>query len=97
MVPPLADVLLRNHLKKVFCPNFCVGTSFQLLEILYYVCGLNLGPALNLNQNPIFEMASHIISNNLMVILGDNYNTFFYMFQYPFYIIIASGMGMVLL
>jgi hypothetical protein len=24
----------RSHLKKVFCPNFCVGTEFQLLEIL---------------------------------------------------------------
>jgi len=25
---------IRSHLKKVFCPNFCVRTSFQLLEIL---------------------------------------------------------------
>jgi hypothetical protein len=24
----------RSHLKKAFCPNFCVGTESQLLEIL---------------------------------------------------------------
>ena len=36
----------------------CVGTSFQLLKILWYVCGLKLGPALTLSQNPNFEMAS---------------------------------------
>ena len=48
----------RSHLKNVFCPNFCVGSSFQLLKILQYVCGLKLGPALTLSQNPIFDMAS---------------------------------------
>jgi hypothetical protein len=52
------NTLIRSHLKNVFCPNFCVEISFQLLEILQYVCGVKLGPASNLNQNPIFEMAS---------------------------------------
>ena len=41
--------------------SLCVGYSFQLLGILEYACGLNLGPALTLNQNPIFEMASEKI------------------------------------
>jgi hypothetical protein len=50
--------MIRSYLKKVFCPNLCVGPSFQLLEILEYACGLKLGPALTLSQNPIFEMAS---------------------------------------
>ena len=48
----------RNHLKKVFWPKLCVGFSFQLLEIRQYSSGLNLEPALILNQNPNFEMAS---------------------------------------
>jgi hypothetical protein len=48
----------RSHLKKVFWPNLCVGASFQVLDILEYACGLKLGPALILNQNPFFEMAS---------------------------------------
>jgi hypothetical protein len=37
-----------------------VGDSFQILEILKYVCGLKLVPAATLNHNPIFEMASII-------------------------------------
>ena len=49
---------VRSHLKNAFWPNICVGFSFQVLDILEYVCGLKLGPALILNQNPIFEMAS---------------------------------------
>ena len=24
----------RSNLKNAFCPNFCVGTEFQILEIL---------------------------------------------------------------
>jgi hypothetical protein len=48
----------RTYLKKVFWPNLCVGSSFELLGILEYACGLNLVPALILNKNPIFEMAS---------------------------------------
>jgi hypothetical protein len=49
---------IGSYLKKVFWPNLRVGSSLQLLGILEYACGLNLGPALTLNQNPIFEMAS---------------------------------------
>ena len=48
----------RSHLKNDFCLNLCVGSSFQLLGILQYACGLNIGPALTLNQNAIFEMTS---------------------------------------
>ena len=47
----------RSYLKKVFCPNLCVGSSIQVLDILEYACGLKLGPALILSQNPDFEMA----------------------------------------
>ena len=50
--------LTRSYLKKIFLSNLCVGSSFQLLGILKYACGLNLGPALTLNKNPIFEMVS---------------------------------------
>ena len=50
----------RSYLKKVFWPNPCVGPSFQVLDILEYACGLKLGPALALNQNSNFEMASSI-------------------------------------
>jgi hypothetical protein len=58
---------IRSYLKNVFWPNFCVGSSFQLLGILEYACGLNLGPALILNQNPIFEMASSTELNQIWV------------------------------
>jgi hypothetical protein len=50
--------VIRSYLKNAFWPNPCVRSSFQLLGILEYACGLNLGLALTLNQNPIFEMAS---------------------------------------
>ena len=50
---------IKSYLKNVFWPNLGVGPSLQVLEILEYVCGLKLGPALILNQNPIFEMASN--------------------------------------
>jgi hypothetical protein len=46
----------RSHLKKAFCPNFCVGTEFQLLEILQYVCGLKLGPAFLPRQSSAGEL-----------------------------------------
>ena len=49
----------RSYLKNVFWSNLGVGPSLQFLEILEYVCGLKRGPALILNQNPIFEMASN--------------------------------------
>ena len=51
----------RSHLKNVFWPNLCVGPSFQVLDILQYACGLKRGPALILNQNPLFEIASNTI------------------------------------
>ena len=50
--------MFRSYFKKVYWPNLYVGPSFQLLEILEYVCGLKLGPALTLSQDPFFEMAS---------------------------------------
>jgi len=51
-------ILNRSYLKKVFWPNLGVGSSLQVLNILEYACGLKLGAALILNQNPFFEMAS---------------------------------------
>jgi hypothetical protein len=30
----MVELIFRSHLKNVFCPDFCVGTEFQLLEIL---------------------------------------------------------------
>ena len=56
--------LSRSYLKKVFWPNLCVGSSFQVLDILQYACGLKLGSALTLNQNPDFEMASSRIQQS---------------------------------
>ena len=47
-----------SHLKNVFWPNIFVGALFQILDIQQYACGLKLGPAAILNQNPIFEMPS---------------------------------------
>ena len=45
-----------TYLKKVFWPNLGVESSFQVLDILEYACGLKLGLALILNQNPFFEI-----------------------------------------
>ena len=45
----------RTHHKNVFWPNIFVGASLQILNIQQYACGLKLGPAAILNQNPIFE------------------------------------------
>jgi hypothetical protein len=53
--------IIRSYLKKVFWPNLGVGSSFQVLDILEYACGLKLDSALILNQNPFFEMASNIL------------------------------------
>ena len=50
----------RSHLKKIFWPNLCVGLAFQVLKILQYSCGLKSVPALILNQNPNFEIASRL-------------------------------------
>ena len=63
------NINARSYLKKVCWPNLYVGLSFQVLEILEYVCGLKLSPALlvpkkpfggggTLSQDPIFEVAS---------------------------------------
>jgi hypothetical protein len=41
-----------------FPPFGGIGASLQILDIQQYACGLKLGPAAILNQNPIFEMDS---------------------------------------
>jgi len=41
-----------------FGPISVLGPRFNSSEYLKYASGLNLGPALILNQNLIFEMAS---------------------------------------
>ena len=58
-------MLVRSYLKNVYWPNppeadqsHFVGASFQILEIQQYSSGLKRCSAANLNQNPIFEMAS---------------------------------------
>jgi len=48
--------LSRSRLKKVFSPDIGVDASFQVLAILEYASGLNLGLALISNENPNFEM-----------------------------------------
>jgi hypothetical protein len=58
--PAYKDLSIRTHLKNVFWPHIFVGASFQILDIQHYACGLKLGPAAILNQNPIFEMGSNI-------------------------------------
>ena len=57
MVYPVDEKNLKPS-QKCLWPNLCVEPSFQLLDILEYACGLKLGSALILNQNPFFEMAS---------------------------------------
>ena len=49
---------MRSHLKKVFSSDIGVEPSYQVLDILEYACGLILGLALILNENPNFEIAS---------------------------------------
>ena len=51
--------LFRIYPKNAFWLNIFVGASFQILDIQQYACGLKLGPAAILNQNPIFEMDSN--------------------------------------
>jgi hypothetical protein len=41
-----------------FPPFGGIGASFQILDNQQVACGLKLGPAAILSQNPIFEMAS---------------------------------------
>ena len=52
-------MVIRSYLKKVFWPNLGVEPSLQVLDILEYACALKRGPALILNQNPFFELASN--------------------------------------
>ena len=65
--------LIRTQLKNVFWPNIFVGASLQILDIQQYASGLKLGPVARvpakplgedgiLNQNPIFEMGSRLIT-----------------------------------
>jgi hypothetical protein len=61
--PAYKELSIRSHLKNVFWPPAFsgeIGASFQILDIQQYACGLKLGPAAILNQNPIFEMGSSI-------------------------------------
>ena len=50
--------ITRIHLKKVFSADIGVESSSQILDILEYACGLILGLALILTENPNFEIAS---------------------------------------
>ena len=59
---PTTQILNRGRLKNVFWPPAFfggIGVSFQILDNQQVACGLKLGPASILNQNPIFEMASN--------------------------------------
>ena len=56
----------RSYLKKVFWLNLGVVSSFQVLDILEYACGLKLDSALILNQNPFFEMASIEVTSSMI-------------------------------
>jgi hypothetical protein len=47
----------RRHLKRVFSPDIGVKPSFQVLDILQYICGLILGLVLISTENPNFEIA----------------------------------------
>ena len=47
----------RSYLENTFWPHIGAGFSFQVLDLLAWVCGLKLALALALNQNPIFKTA----------------------------------------
>jgi len=51
------DFRTISQLKNVFWSNIFVGASFQILDNHQVACGLKLGSAAILNQNPIFETA----------------------------------------
>ena len=53
--------MMRSHLQKVFSSDIGVESSYQVLDILEYACGLVLGLALISTKNPNFEMASSVI------------------------------------
>ena len=66
--------LTRTHLKNAFWLNIFVGASFQILDNQQVACGLKLGPAAILNQNPIFKIGSinnRKIENELMSCLPE--------------------------
>ncbi len=50
------SITSTSYLKEIFWFNFFVGSGFQILNTREYACGLQLGSALILNQNPFFEM-----------------------------------------
>jgi len=49
--------MVKSLLKKVFSPDIGVETSFHILDIRMYACGVPLCFALISNENPIFEVA----------------------------------------
>ena len=61
--------MIRSYLKIVFSSDIGVEPSYQVLDILEYVCGLILGLAFLSrrssreisNENPYFETASNIM------------------------------------
>jgi len=60
--PPSAPATTRTHLKNVFWPNIFVAAAFQILDNHQVACGLKRGSAAILNQNPILEMGSMVVS-----------------------------------
>jgi hypothetical protein len=50
----------RNHLKKVFWPNLCVGCENEILEIPDVFFRFDFRIRLDLGPKCIFEMASMI-------------------------------------
>jgi len=58
----------RSYLKKIFWPNLGGGSEIRILEILEYSSVSNGAPALTLNQNPIFEIASKAFM--ILLIIG---------------------------
>jgi hypothetical protein len=56
--------LIKTHLKNVFWPPAFggIGASRKILNIQPYASGFKLRPAAILNQNPIFETGSIVVS-----------------------------------
>ena len=65
--PLSAKNLDRSHPKKVFWHNLVVGRGIQILEIHEYSSGLNVAPALTLNQNPFLEIASNRLPGSALL------------------------------
>jgi hypothetical protein len=62
---------IRSHLKKVFSSDIGVESSYQVLDILDYACGLILGLALISTENPNFEIASRDREGRIHVFCAD--------------------------